>query len=220
MATGDSDDMLVRLKALLPRGWFGDSTPVLDALGSGFAWGLSFIYGLIQYAQLQTRIATATDGFLDLISFDFFGNNLLRRSTETDDTFRARIQASLFKKKATRQAMIDMLTALTGRAPIIFEPARVLDAGGYDTGILAYDVAGGYGDLNLPAQAFITAFRPPGSGIPLIAGYDTGGGGYDVGRMASISLDEVQGAVTDTDIMSAIDATKAKGTIMWVNLQS
>src|SRR3984957_19084211 len=99
MATGDQNDMLARIKALLPNGWFRGLTPVLDALLSGYAWSLSFIYQLIQYAQLQTRIATATDGFLDLISFDFFGGSLPRKSQEYDAPFRSRILAQLFLEK-------------------------------------------------------------------------------------------------------------------------
>jgi hypothetical protein len=74
--TGDQTDILGRIKALLPFRWFPDTTPVLDALLSGIAWSLALIYSLIQYAKNQTRIATASDGFLDLISYDFFGINL------------------------------------------------------------------------------------------------------------------------------------------------
>src|ERR1700722_7829173 len=132
MATGDQNDMLARIKALLPNGWFRGLTPVLDALLSGYAWSLSFIYQLIQYAQLQTRIATATDGFLDLISFDFFGNTLLRRQQEQDNPFRARILATLLREKATRKGMNDALVNLTGRTPIIFEPSRPADTGGWN----------------------------------------------------------------------------------------
>src|SRR5580658_3900532 len=110
MAAGDSNDCLTRIKSLLPYRWFPDSTPILDALLSGPAWALSFIYSLIQYAQSQTRIATATDGFLDLISYDFFGSNLPRNQQEFDASFRARILATLLRPKATRPAMISMLT--------------------------------------------------------------------------------------------------------------
>src|SRR5580698_3442021 len=155
MATGDANDMLGRIKSLLPARWFPDSTPVLDALLSGAAWALSLIYGLIQYAQLQTRIATATDGFLDLISFDFFGTNLPRRAQEADTPFRARILATLLREKVTRNGMIAALVNLTGRTPFIFEPARPADTGAYSVSTSGYGVAGGYGSLMLPAQFFI-----------------------------------------------------------------
>ena len=46
------------------------------------------VYGLTAYARLQTRIATATDGFLDLISFDFFGRRCPGKPQESDAAFR------------------------------------------------------------------------------------------------------------------------------------
>jgi hypothetical protein len=221
MAAGDQADCLNRLKSLLPQGWFPDSTPVLDALLSGFAWALSLVYSLIQYAQLQTRIATATDGFLDLISFDFFGNNLTRNQQELDAAFRTRILATLLRPKATRPGMIAVLTALTGRAPIIFEPARPLDTGAYGASICGYGVAGGYGSLQLRAQAFIVAFRPSSSGIPYVAGYGSPSGGYGTPSRAEwASLSEVEGAVTDSDLFATVNSTKAAGTEMWVQLSN
>jgi hypothetical protein len=221
MATGDQADMQTRIIALLPQGWFSDSSPIRDALISGLAWCLALIYSLIQYSQLQTRIATATDGFLDLISFDFFGNNLPRNQQELDAPFRARILATLLRPKATRPAMIAVLTALTGRAPIIFEPARPLDTGAYGASICGYNVAGGYGSLMLPAQFFMTAFRPASSGIPFVAGYGSPSSGYSVAsRGEYASLSQIQGVVTDADIMATIAATKAEGTTAWVNLSN
>ena len=118
MAVGDQNDMLTRLKAALPNRWFGDVSPFRDAVLSGFANVLSSMYGLIQYAKAQTRIATATDGFLDLISFDFFGLNLLRKSGEADNPFRARILATLLREKATRKGIIATLVALTAALPL------------------------------------------------------------------------------------------------------
>ena len=70
---GDQNDFIARLKALLPRGWFAETAPVLTGTLAGLSAALAQVYGLISYARLQTRIVTATDAFLDLISFDFFG---------------------------------------------------------------------------------------------------------------------------------------------------
>jgi hypothetical protein len=217
--TGDADDILSRIKALLPRGWFPDSTPVLDALLSAHAWCLSFVYSLIQYAKSQTRIATATDGFLDLISYDFFGGNLPRRAQEQDDPFRTRIQASIFGEKVTRNGMIKALVALTGREPIIFEPARPADTGGWGIAT-GWDTAGGWGELDLPAQVFITAFRPKGSGIPNVAGWDSPSGSWDGGYSSWADLSQVQGYVSDSDIFATIAATKAEGVTAWVRIES
>jgi hypothetical protein len=221
MATGDSADILTRLKALLPARWFPDSTPVLDALVSGFAWSLSFVYSLIQYAKSQTRITTATDGFLDLYSYVYFGGNLPRRQQEQDNPFRARILATLLREKVTRKGMVAALVNLTGRAPFIFEPARPADTGAYGVSTSGYGVAGGYGSLMLPAQVFMTAYRPAGSGIPYVAGYGSPSSGYSTpSRGEWASLSQVQGFVTDADIMATIAATLAKGVTAWVQLSN
>jgi hypothetical protein len=218
---GDQQDISARLKALLPNGWFRDETPILDAVLSGIAWALSFAYGLIAYARLQTRIDTATDGFLDLISYDFFGDSLPRKSGESDAAFRSRIQAALFPEKGTRQAMIRMLELLTGRTPIIFEPSRPADTGAYNTNTMGYGVAGAYGSLMLPAQAFITAYRPTGQGVPGVAGYGNPQGAYNTGsRIEYASAELIAGAVKDSDIYAAISNTAPAGTLMWTRIKS
>ena len=217
---GDSNDMLTRIKSLLPRGWFVGSTPVLDALLSGFAWSLSLIYSLIQYANLQTRIATATDGFLDLISYDFFGNNLPRKMQEMDSAFRARILATLLREKVTRNGMIEALVNLTGRTPLIFEPARPLDSGTWNSPGTGWSTgAGKWGSLGLRAQVFITAYRPSSSGIPNIAGWNASAAGWSTpGQQKWSSRTQVQGAVTDADIYALIAATVAEGVTAWVRI--
>ena len=172
MATGDINDCLARIKSALPSRWFVSPTPVLDALLAAPAYALSFCYSLYAYAQLQTRIKTATDGWLDMVAADFFGTALLRAPNQTDASFRARIIANLFRERATRAGVIKVLVDLTGRAPKIFEPLRPLDTGAYGVAaVLAYGVAGGYGCTQLPFQAFVTAFRQLGSGLPFVGGY-------------------------------------------------
>ena len=220
MATGDQSDFTARVKALLPNGWFRDATPVLDSVLAGISSAFASVYTLITYARLQTRISTATDGFLDLISLDFFGTTLPRKSQEPDTAFLKRILAQLFLEKGTRRGMIRMLELLTGYTPKVFEPWRPADTGAYDVGTLAYDVAGGYGSTDLPFQCFITVYRPTGQGIPNVAGYDVPTGAYDIGQIEYISLEMIQGAVTDADIYAAIDAFKPVGTIAWVQIQN
>lgn len=219
--TGDKADIVARIKALLPNGWFRDSTPVLDALMGGIAWALSYIYGLTAYARLQTRIATATDGFLDLISFDFFGGGLPRKLRELDSAFRTRIQSELLLERATRRGIIRALEILTGRTPAIFEPARPLDTGAYNANIWGYNLAGGYGSLQLPFQAFVTAYRPVGQGIPNIAGYGSPEGAYNTGSQIEYANPSmILGAVTDADIFAAVDSVKPAGSIMWTKILS
>jgi hypothetical protein len=211
--------MLTRLKALLPVRWFADSNPIRDALLSGFASVLAFVYSLLQYVQLQTRIATASDGFLDLISFDFFGNLLPRRKQENDDPYRNRILATLFREKVTRTGMIEALENLTGRTPIIFEPARPADTGGWGIAC-GWDTAGGWGALDLRAQVFITAFRADGSGIPNAAGWDASYGSWGGGYSEWADLVQVQGFVTDNDIYATVASVVAEGVTAWTQLQN
>lgn len=225
MATGDQSDIFARLKSLIPR-WFGDGATVRDALLQGLAWAASFIYSLITYTRLQTRIKTATDGWLDMIAADFFGSTLLRASNQSDASFRARIIINLFRERATRWAIISVLKDLTGRTPLVFEPMRPADTGCYGGPAIGYGLAGGYGSMLIPYQAFVTAFRPSGVGIPNVGGYGgtvggPGPGGY--GTAAQIeyaALSMIQGAVTDADIYNAIDSVKPAATAVWTRIQS
>lgn len=221
MATGDLNDFRSRIKATLPR-WFADSNPILDALLSGLAAAWAFVYTLYLYAQLQTRIKTATDGWLDLIAGDFFGTRIARKANQTDASFRAVIIANLFRERGTRAAVIQVLIDLTGRKPIVIEPQQPGDCGAYGGPTSGYGVAGYYGSQLLPSQAFVIAYRPAGSGIPNIAGYGNSPAGYGVpsqgGMYASMSL--IQGQVTDADIYAAIDSVKPVATALWTTIKS
>ncbi len=221
MATGDTNDFLTRLKALLPNGWFTGATPVLDAVLTGISSVLASVYSLAAYAKLQTRIMTATDGFLDLISYDFFGGDLPRNYQETDAAFRTRILAELLLEKGTRKGLIRALQILTGRTPWVFEPARPADTGGYNQPCMGYGVAGGYGSLACPYQAFVVAYRPAGQGIPFVGGYGTPVGGYSTASQLEYANPSLtQGAVTDQDIYNTIANVVPEGTIAWTSIQS
>lgn len=220
MATGDQADILTRLKALLPQTWFGDDHPFVTAILTACAQALTWCYSLYVYAQLQTRISTATDGWLDIIAYDFFGNNLQRASGKSDDIFRNAIKINILRERGTRKAINDILFDLTGKTPIIFEPQRPADTGSYGGPAIGYGVAGGYGSLLIPYQAFVTAFRPTGSGIPYVAGYGSTPSGYSTpsrGEYASQSM--ITGSITDAQVYEAVAAVKMEGTIVWVRLQ-
>src|SRR5580698_6710536 len=120
--TGDQADFVARLRQLLPNGWFADDAPVLNAVLNGAAYCLALIYSLNAYAKLQTRLATVTDGFLDLAAFDYFGTSLMRRLMESDASLRVRVFQDLLRQKATRAGIIKLLTDLTGQTPVVFEP--------------------------------------------------------------------------------------------------
>jgi hypothetical protein len=220
MATGDANDFLTRIKALLPNGWFSGTTPILDSILTGISSAFASVYSLIAYARLQTRISTATDGFLDLISLDFFGSTLSRKTEESDVAFRNRILSELFLERGTRNGLIKALTLLTGNAPWVFEPGRPADTGAYNLGVLAYGVAGGYGSLNLPYQAFCVAYRPAGQGIPNIAGYGNPEGAYGMGQSEYINPSMLTGTLSDADIFAAISSVQPVGTIVWTQISN
>lgn len=222
MATGDQSDFSARIKALIPNGWFAIGlVPIRDAVVAGAAAVLSFAYSLLAYVQLQTRIATATDGWLDMIAGDFFGPALMRVEGQTDDHYRTTIQANMFRERGTRASVINILTQLTGRAPIVFEPARPLDTGAYGLSTSGYGVAGAYGSLSLPLQSFVTAFRPPLVGPPNVAGYATSPGGYsDPSRADYYSADAVRGPVSDADIYDAINSVRPASYVIWARISS
>lgn len=220
MATGDQNDIFIRLKGLLPPTWYGDSSPFLDGVLMSCAKALSWCYSLYVYARLQTRIDTATDGWLDLIAYDFFGSNLRRSGGQSDDLFRNQIKINLVRERGTRKGIIAILEELTGKTPLVFEPQRPLDTGSYGGPAIGYGMAGGYGSQMLPYQAFVTAYRPSGTGVPYIAGYSSTPQGYSVAyRGEYTSQDMITGTITDAQIYEAITSVKMEGTIVWVRLQ-
>src|SRR4051812_40264109 len=122
MATGDTNDISARLRATLPP-WFPDpaNAPVLTAILSGIADGFAFVYSYLGFAALQTRISSATGGWLDLIAWDFFGSRFTRRQGENDASWQPRILQEILRPRQTRAAISLMLTDLTGRAPKVIE---------------------------------------------------------------------------------------------------
>lgn len=208
-----------RLKYLIPNGWFASA--LKNAVLTGISNAYTFIYALLEYLEPQTRISSATDGFLDLIAADFFGETLRRKSGQTDPSFRANILANLIRERGTRRAVISILTQLTGRAPIIIEPTRPLDTGVYGGPGLGYGVAGSYGSLLLPFQAFVIAFRPQSAGIPSVAGYGISTGAYSTPSQAEYAdLSFVQDFLSDSDIFDAIASVIPEATIAWTRISS
>jgi hypothetical protein len=221
--TGDEGDILARLKAVLPARWFPDSAPILDGLLTGLSSGWSWVYQQLQYVRAQTRIASATDIWLDIIAQDYFGPRLVRRTGQGDPAFRSTIQHELFRERATRNAVVSLLHDLTGRPPLVFEPARTADTGGYTSstgggGGIAYGSAGGWGSLALPFQCFITAYRPLGGGIAMVSGWCCAGGAYGQGAIEYASLAMVRAQVTDQDIYNAVSDVLPIASIGWTKI--
>lgn len=224
MATGDTQDILARIKAVLPRGWFPDVTPVLDGVLSGPANGWAFVYSLLAFVKLQARRLTASGVYLDMIAADFFGTFIKRRLLEPDGALSKRIGKELFREKGTRAGLIGALTDLTGRAPIVFEPANTFDTGGWDTGAFAFDSAGGWGEMDLPFQFFVTAYRPSGQGVANVGGFYTGsgwaGGGWGVGAIEWVDPSMFAPQITDQDILNVIEDVRPAASIAWTRIFS
>ena len=165
---GTTADMTIRLRETLPTGWFPTSpplpgasvTPVLDGLLAAIGSAWSFCFGLLSTTVLQTRVATATGPFLDMISTDFFASALPRKPNELDDAFRSRIDANLVRNRGTRADVVSAVETVTSVLPFVCEPERAADCGCYGgaagnvvPGLLGYGVFGlRYGSLNLPFQ--------------------------------------------------------------------
>jgi hypothetical protein len=188
MATGDQNDLLARLKQLVPSTWFGSAPTLVTAMLQGYAAAGAFAYSLYAYAKLQTRISTATDGWLDMISADYFGNALIRPAGQADATYRSRILANLLRERATHIGMIKALESLTGRTPRVIELNRPLDTGAYGY-LFGYGLAGAYSSQWPSAyQAFVTAYRP------------LAGSGY---------------VASDADIYAIVEQAKPLATVIW-----
>jgi hypothetical protein len=225
--TGSLSDIISRLWAVLPKRWFAEQTPnlsaILRSIGTPWAW----LYDLTSYVICQTRVSTATDIWLDFISSDFFGNKLGRKSNESDPNYRTRVKAALLREAATRSAVSAGLEALVGSKPIIFEPANCMDTGSYGvqspgpaiagTG-LAYGIAGGWGNLNLPLQFFISTIRPPAAGVNMLAGYGIPVGAYGEGEISYIDLALLPGHVSDQDIQSTLCSLLPINAIAWLRI--
>jgi len=221
MATGDIDDIAKRINSVMPH-WFANAAnPIYDAVRYGIASGFAFIYSLYSYAVLQTRIKTATDGWLDMIAADFFGSAIFRGTYQTDTSFRNKILVNLFQAKATRAAISSVLFNLTGRYPKFVEPGQPADTGAYAAPNSGYGVAGAYGSVLMPFQGFIQAYRPLSTGIPSIAGYGSPSAGYGVASQGDYAtMSQILNQVADADIYAAIETVRPAGTIAWVKINS
>lgn len=211
---------LTRLLLVIPR-WFGSTFPVLTAILNGIGTALDNFQALQQYLQLQLRIRTATDGFLDLMAGDYFGQSLSRNVGESDASFRSRILSNLFAPVVTRYAILARLYTLTGRTATIFEPGNTMDTGGYSLGGCGYGVAGGWGSLSMPAQFFVYPKRQASSGIPFVGGYGSSVGAYSTPSQAEwASLSMATQGVPDSAIYALINKIRATGVTAWVQISN
>ena len=219
-------DLAVRIKSLIPTGWFGDSAPVLDSLLSALSGGWMAAFALLEYSRLQARIKTATEIWLDMAAADFFGGRISRRQDEGDEDFRGRIVRELFRERVTRSSVERYLVQLTGRNPIIFEPANPADTGCYGgmtpnvIGVAGYGVSGGWGSYGLPFQFFLQAFRENSTLFAGVNGWNGGFGGFGDGASSYIDAISNGALSTDSEIIDGVASTIPAGGIAWMTIVS
>lgn len=223
MTTGSSLDIVQRVKNVIPRKWWSWVAPIRDAIIGGLSDIASWSYNLIIYARAQSRLATSYGIWLDIFAFDFLGPFLIRNGAQ-DDTFRRIIRSTILQERVTRPGMVNAITMLTGNAPMIFEPWNTADTGAYTGlpgtpryGSMGYNVGqGGYGNMNLPAQAFVKIVRGSGAGVPGVGGYGNIIAGYGVGALEYVGKTSELSGITDPIIFDLINKTKPTGTTIWV----
>ena len=219
--TGDQPDFAIRLARVLPRHWFADDDPVLGSILAGLGAQWADVWGQVQFVRAQTRIATSSGAWLDQVAAERLPG-FLRRLNEPDAAWAARISAELVRPRNTRSAVVQVLRDLTGHTPVVINPASPDDCGAWDTGTFAYDVAGCWGDLNLPFQSFVTVKR--GTATPIVvtssnppSGWDTGVFAYDTAGGWADSTPG-QGVVTDSDIYAAVAGVQTAGHVLWTQI--
>lgn len=222
---GAAADVQNRLIAQLVN-WFGTDHELLDTVLQAYVTTGVFNYSQLAYDNLQMRLQTATDDNLDLISQDYFNGYLPRRTNESDDTYRQRITSALLLQRATRPGMDNALYVLTGFHPILFEPWRPFDCGGYNAAATAqsigYGTHGSYGSGSYPYQAFIDVFLSAYSAMASRSGYNDYYFGYDAAGAPAIGWyggeTELSAIITEEDIYQCINLTKCEGTVCWVSI--
>ena len=216
---GKAANIRSRLKAVLPSRWFSDSAPILDALLAAHAAGWAQIHVALDYLRQQTRVTTATDSWLDMISVDLFGKRLPRRPNENDNTYRFRISEEISRERCTRLAISKAIVDLTGKKPLIFEAANCGDTGGYGSitadsvAGVGYNIAGGWGNLNLPFQVFLTVSYPKGNGIAALPGWCASAFGFFA---VSSGYGAASINVSNDDICRAVLGVLPAGVTSWI----
>lgn len=108
-----------KLKEALPSSWFSkDDSKFINAILKGFAWCCDLIDNTLAEVKKQTRILTATGGFLELISGDFFGDSVPRHLNESDNTYSSRLVSTILKEKVTPLALSTVVNELMGGAGV------------------------------------------------------------------------------------------------------
>ena len=175
--TAESDAILNRIIRLLPSRWWSTPAPIREAIIGGASDVLAQAQALFVYAKAQMRLATATGFWIDLFSYDYLGLTTQRRTGESDAAYAARVKKELVRERVTRSGMMQALLDLTGKAPIIIEPFRGGDVGGWSsrtTGVIIPCWGWSVGNAADQKRAGITS--PGGGEIGQKTGFSTSWG--------------------------------------------
>ncbi|GBQ58830.1 hypothetical protein [Komagataeibacter swingsii] len=152
MADISQNGLALRIRRLLPTGWFpaapatgeAEQAPVLNALLQGYGGMFAWIWAMLAGTDTQTRLATMTGAFLDMFAADFFGTLLTRNPGESDDALRARIREALFPSLGTRPDVVNTIADEVGAPGRVIEPRNATDCKGIAS-MASPAIGGGYG---------------------------------------------------------------------------
>lgn len=227
---GDLADITTRLQRALPSGWYPSGSVNTDGSVSrvwvsmlGFASALIQMWSQLQFAALQTRTITSSEGWLDLKAWDYFGWGLVRTSGETDDALKTRIGAMLLQPANTRAALSNAIAQLCGTIPRIMEPWNPSDNGVLDGPGMYLDVDSTLSparmvDPQLRNQFFIETIPPVlhSTGNASVPAYDAASY-LDVWNAALIDLTTTE-TLGLTEVYALLSRLKAEGVVGWINI--
>lgn len=195
---GSQADFVARMMAVLPTGWFPDTTPVLSGLLNGIASISASLYAMLEFVRTEARINTATGVVLDMVAVDFFGSTFTRGG-RTDSSFRAAILRRILRQGGIRAGMISELEVLTANTPVVVESERPAD-----TGVLGGSAVGiGYA----------------GGGTGYSANRTNAGAGYWGTRTPMQSFIQIAaGSASSSDVFATVADMKPAGADVWVHV--
>jgi hypothetical protein len=222
--TYQPSDIAARLKRLLPKGWFGDITPILDSILVCLGSGWTSFFTLRDFILAQSRISKSGEIWLDIAAQDFFAGKVTRKPGETDGIFRNRLIWYLQQDRCTRSAVAAALANLTGSNPSIFEPGQPRDTGCYggngseSLAVAGYGVNGGWGSNSMPFQALILVTRPPAPNTAFAGGWQDPSSAYGGGVAEYLNGSTHSNGISDQDVIDQILYSAPAASCLWLSI--
>ncbi|HTG08940.1 MAG TPA: hypothetical protein VK635_33455, partial [Bradyrhizobium sp.] len=82
-----------------------------------------------------------------------------------------------------------------------------------------YGGSGGWGNLDLPFQVFIRAFRPDVPGVTSVNGWGGSIGGFGIGLCSYINLEMISPQACDAEIFEDVSRAAPAGTIILMSIE-